>query len=296
LWQEHLGGTVAYHDYMKTQQRDYFAGSLFVADTTSISDLFSSTVYDKGSWVLHMLRGVLGDSLFFSSLKTYANYPDWKYGNALTEDFQSVCEQVSGQDLEWFFEEWIYSPGRPDYAVVWYSYGEGSYTTKININQIGEQFYQMPLTLQLSGAGIDTTIKVMNNQKNQEYKFTFSLCPDSLKVDPDNWVLKHVAVSYLGHFLQELPEQFAVSHNYPNPFNSGTQITISLPQTGRVNIEIYNVMGQLVYQEQKDYNAGYQTFYWKGTNNQGKLLPSGLYFYRIRNGRAGLTRKMTLIK
>ncbi len=296
LWQEHLGGKTAYLNYMKTQERATFAGSLYVVDTTDINALFSSTVYDKGSWVLHMLRGVLGDSLFFTSLKTYANHPDLKYGNALTEDFQSVCEQQSGQDLDWFFTEWIYREGRPEYSVVWYIYGNNPYTIKIKIDQSNAEFYQMPLMLQLSGTEIDTSIRVINSLKNQEFKFSMSAYPDTLKVDPENWVLKHVTVTYLGYFSQELPEKFGISQNYPNPFNFNTQINIALPEQGQVFIQIYNVMGQLVYNDQKNYNAGYQTFSWNGTNNQGKFLPSGLYFYRIHNDQASFTRKMTLIK
>jgi aminopeptidase N len=296
LWQEHLGGKTAYLNYMKTQERDYFPGSLYVADTTDVGALFSSTVYDKGSWVLHMLRGVLGDSLFLSSLKSYANHPDWKYGNALTEDFQSVCEQESGQDLDWFFTEWVYHDGRPDYSVAWYSYGDNPGTIKIKISQTTAEFYQMPLTLRLSGTGIDTLLNVMNDLNNQEFKFNVSACPDTLIIDPENWVLKHVSVAYLGHFLQELPEKFSVSQNYPNPFNPGTKITIALPQQGRVFIDIYNVLGQRVYTDQINYNAGYQTYFWNGINNQGKLLPSGLYIYRIHNDQAGYTRKMTLIR
>ncbi len=281
---------------MKTQQRDYYPGSLYVADTTDISALFSSTVYDKGSWVLHMLRGVLGDSLFFSSLKTYANHPDWKYGNALTEDFQFICEQESGQDLDWFFSEWVYREGRPQYSVTWYTYGDIPYTVKIKIDQPAAEFYQMPLTLQLNGTGIDTSIYVMNNLNNQEFKFTLPARPDTLIVDPGNWVLKNISIAYLGYFTQELPGRFSVSQNYPNPFNPGTQITIALPQQGRVFIDIYNVLGQRVYNDQKNFNAGYQTFFWNGTNNLGKLLPSGLYIYRIHNDQASFTRKMTLIR
>jgi aminopeptidase N len=296
LWEEHVHGKSAYLNYMKSQERANFSGSLYVTDTTDINALFSTTVYDKGSWVLHMLRGVLGDSLFFTSLKTYATHPDLMYGNALTEDFQSICEQVSGQDLNWFFNQWFYLAGRPEYTVIWYTYGNDPFNVNIKIDQTNSELYQMPLRLQIIGAGIDTTIQIWNNLKSQEFIFRVSNLPESLKVDPENWVLKQLKVSYLGYFEQEIPDVFSVSQNYPNPFNRDTQVSIALPQPGEVTVEIYSVLGQKVYRDQKYYNYGHQAWFWNGKDNQDNILPSGLYFCRIHYKNSIVIRKLTLIK
>ena len=69
LWFEHLGGKEVYHDYVDRWDYNPLNGTLFVTDSLNDGALFSRTVYDKGAWVLHMLRGVLGDSLFFQKLK-----------------------------------------------------------------------------------------------------------------------------------------------------------------------------------------------------------------------------------
>lgn len=97
-------------------KNDYgvFAGSVY--DPKGF--LMNSTVYKKGAWCLHMLRGSLGDSVFFEILRKY--YDKYKYKNAGTKDFKLVCEEISGKDLTDFFDEWIYKgTGRPEYE---YSY------------------------------------------------------------------------------------------------------------------------------------------------------------------------------
>ncbi len=69
-------------------------------------DLFTSNIYNKGAWVLHMLRKEIGDSLFFSGLKSY--YNKYKYGNVDTEDFQNYFETISNKNLDNFFSQWVY--------------------------------------------------------------------------------------------------------------------------------------------------------------------------------------------
>lgn len=70
--------------------------------------MFSGFIYNRGAWVLHMLRYTLGDSLFYKSLKQY--YHAFQYKNASTADFQKICESVSGRGLLWFFNQYVYTP------------------------------------------------------------------------------------------------------------------------------------------------------------------------------------------
>jgi hypothetical protein len=74
--------------------------------------VFRALVYNKGAMVLHMLRGLLGDELFFAGLRQF--YSEWKFRKAGTDDLQTVMEQVSGADLGPFFEAWIYGSEIPD--------------------------------------------------------------------------------------------------------------------------------------------------------------------------------------
>jgi hypothetical protein len=97
--------------------------------------------------------------------------------------------------------------------------------------------------------------------------------------------------------LREVPTDFSLSQNYPNPFNPTTTIKYAIPQDARVNLVIYNILGQavktLVNLEQQ---AGYYTARWDGTNDYGSHVASGIYIYRISAGSYTQTIKMNLIK
>jgi len=193
LWEESIGGSTAYHAYMESQDPGFFEGSLFVVDSTNSNALFSNTVYDKGSWALHMLRGVLGDSLFFECLHTYATDPGFAYATAVTEDLRNLCESVTGQDLHWFFEEWVYRPGRPNYVFNWETVGTSPpYQTTLNLIQAYNEPYKMPVQIRLFGNGLDTTFTVWDSLDTQQFIFSTGIEPLGLQVDPDNWILKNL--------------------------------------------------------------------------------------------------------
>ena len=97
--------------------------------------------------------------------------------------------------------------------------------------------------------------------------------------------------------VREIPTDFSLSQNYPNPFNPTTNIKYAIPQDSRVNLVVYNILGQvvrtLVDQEQQ---AGYYNIQWDGNNNYGSKVASGIYIYRIQAGNYSRTIKMNLIK
>lgn len=94
-----------------------------------------------------------------------------------------------------------------------------------------------------------------------------------------------------------LPTTYELSQNIPNPFNPTTQIMFALPQAGKVNLSIYNVLGQHVKNLVDDYmGAGFQTVTWDGTDYAGHQVASGVYFYRLTAGQFSDTRKMMLLK
>ncbi len=102
LYYEHKSGKKALISTMLSKKQDNFKGKLIEPG----DDMFSATIYDKGAWVLHMLRWQVGDSTFFNILREY--YKEYKYKSASTKDFQSVCEKISSQDLSQFFNQWVY--------------------------------------------------------------------------------------------------------------------------------------------------------------------------------------------
>jgi aminopeptidase N len=193
LWAEHAEGREAYHDYMAGMSY-YSGGRIYIDDTTNVWNIFSSRVYDKGAWVLHMLRGFLGDAVFFDVLRTYYAHPDHQYKDAVTEDFQAIAESVSGQDLEWFFDEWIYGYYFPRYNYSWFAEPNwgGGWTTYVHIRQsqtTDPQVFAMPIPIAMEGFGNADTVTIWNAEREDDYAIVVPFEPESVILDAGNWVL-----------------------------------------------------------------------------------------------------------
>ena len=178
-------------NYMK-----YFgSGTIFIEDTTDAWNIFSTIVYDKGAWVLHMLRHVVGDSTFFDILRAY--YSEYAHGAAQTEDFQGVCEEVSGMDLDYFFDQWIYGTRYPKYEYSWIyeSAGSGYYDVYLHLDQYqttDPTHFTMPVDITITAGGEDTAFVVFNDPGHQDFQFRVYGFPSDLQVDKDQWILRTV--------------------------------------------------------------------------------------------------------
>lgn len=191
LWYEHLNGPAAYRNYMNT--------GLPVSDPSGPvydpSDLFSgNTVYHKGGWILHTLRGAIrNDSLFFAGMREYR--ARFEGGSALTTDFIDAMNDVVGYDIEPFIHAYLYEVNRPTYRV---SYGTGTVdgvlATAVRLRQIhstpAEPFVNR---VDLRFGGTQTvTQTVVCDRYRQKYLFEMGYTPNSITFDPDTWFLKTV--------------------------------------------------------------------------------------------------------
>ena len=172
-------------------------GSIYVQNINSENEIFSSVrSYSKGSIVLHMLRGVIGDENFFKTMYDYAHDPQVRFNAAVTEDFQRVAETVSGMDLDWFFHEWIYEEGYPQYSYAWSGSENGgnySVTGLINQNQTVGPTFKMPVELVVEYTdGTEESFTVWDSTASQQFEISTSKEPFNVKFDPNNWILKDV--------------------------------------------------------------------------------------------------------
>jgi aminopeptidase N len=110
--------------------------------------LLNANSYQKGGWVLHMLRRKLGDVLFWKGVSAY--YAKYNGGNANTDDLRLVMEQVSGKNLKPFFKQWLKNSGHPDLEIN-YSNMHGLNRVEISITQTQPTLYQFPLEFSLNG-------------------------------------------------------------------------------------------------------------------------------------------------
>ena len=117
IWAESQGGLAAYKADL-AQNKFFGPGSVWVPDDTDEARIFSSDLsYDKGSWVLHMLRSHFGDDLFRRAVKTYLERHS--LSTVTTDDLRQVFEEVSGQPLDRFFDQWLYHGGAPELKVTY---------------------------------------------------------------------------------------------------------------------------------------------------------------------------------
>ena len=193
LWAEHLGGTASYKSYMSSMAY-WTGGRIYVDDTTSVNNIFDNRVYDKGAWVLHMLRGVLGDSTFFRVMRTYYADPAHQYKDATTEEFRDLAESVSGVNLHEFFSDWIYGYYYPQYFSSWFaeSDGQGGQRVYVHLRQVQtptQQIFDLPVDFRLYNASSSQVSRAWNTAREQDFQFTASFVPTSMTLDPDNWIL-----------------------------------------------------------------------------------------------------------
>ncbi len=303
LYFEHRDGSAAYQNYMTNMSNGIpSTGSVFVRDTTSVSTIFNSgLVYRKGAWVLHMLRYVSGDSAFFRLLRTYVADSRYRFGNATTEDFKNLAEQVSGKELDWFFEQWIYREGRPELRYAWKSQG-AQLTLRLQQTQSGDG-YRLPLEV-AAIAGTDTfRFAFEHNGGCQEYVFATSQPVERLVIDPDNWVLKTLHPVAFANFTSDcnlVPSTFALEPIYPNPFVTGPKpllVNFSLGRNENIRLTVFNVVGQEVATLLADrLAAGSYTQPWNGLKANGEPAPAGVYFIRLQTETAQATRRFVMLR
>jgi len=201
LWEEHKNGKKAYFESMKNIAYETFTGTVYAPEEFIDNYFIYATVYYKGSWVLHMLRGVMGDSLFFPACREY--YDKFKYSNAETSDLVDIFEEAYGQKLEWFFDQWVYTgTGRPSYEYSWRfedfqgQSGSGIHTVRLQLMQVQQndiQVYKMPVKITVRTEAGDKEFTVFNDSREQSFQFTVDSTPKEVLIDKDGWILKKIA-------------------------------------------------------------------------------------------------------
>ncbi len=192
LWSEASGGTAAYFADINIG-KFYGAGTIHVPDVGDVNRIFDSNLsYNKGAWVLHMLRHVLGDAAFFAALQQYAI--QYGYSTAVTEDFRDVCEAVSGRDLDAYFQQWIYGEYYPAYRFAWTSEPvAGGYDVTLTLDQTQSWgLFTMPVDVRVTTLAGDVTFVVPDSLASQTFTLHVTDPPTEVALDPDGWILKTV--------------------------------------------------------------------------------------------------------
>ncbi|MEO7983299.1 MAG: M1 family aminopeptidase [Bacteroidota bacterium] len=152
-----------------------------VDQTKDYMQLLNANSYQKGSWVLHMLRRQLGDSVFHQGIRLY--YTTYAGKNADSKDFQQVFERVSGKDLAQFFQQWLYTPENPSLDMTW-KYDVAKKELSLHVKQLQSTNFQFPLNISMIAAsGARTSNRIEINKKEADYHFSFPEKPTHLTAD-----------------------------------------------------------------------------------------------------------------
>jgi aminopeptidase N len=302
LWAEAQSGLPAYRSYLAGIK--YFgAGTIYVPDDNDPVRIFDGNLsYDKGAWVLHMLRHVMGDTLFFQALRAYG--AAHAYGTATTEDLRAACEAASGRDLGAFFDEWIYGEYYPQYGYRWESAAAGAgFDVTVELTQVQSwQLFWMPVDVRIQTAGGAQTFVAMDSLAAQSFVLHVDQAPLSVAIDPDEWILRTTGMLAVepvaGAGLEFLPPR-------PNPSRGATSFAFVLPDPrasrvgarGEARLEIFDPRGALVRAlDTGPLGAGPHVLTWDGRDRAGRPVAPGVYEARLTAGGAARMRRIVVVR
>jgi aminopeptidase N len=164
---------------------------IFDRDTENLMELLNANNYQKGSWVLHMLRSQLGDDAFFRGIKSY--FESHKNSTASSEDLRAALEKASGRNLRPFFARWVYDSGHPQYELAYYWLGRRELRLVLTQRQAGNAFVD-PVPVTISTASGKREIVLKPAGKLLIERVSLRVRPTSVEVDPRNVLLDETTV------------------------------------------------------------------------------------------------------
>lgn len=187
-------GEIAFQEYMKRAADAVFeyekesSAPVFDRETEDLFKLLNPNNYQKGAWILHMLRSQLGDDNFFKGIRSY--YEAHKNGNATSEDLKAALEKASGKDLSKFFRRWIYESGHPVYRLrsTW-SVQQNNLQLTLEQLQPGK-FFSDPVPIVVQSNNGPTSIIITPEGKVATKTLSLKSKPTTIVIDGNNTLLK----------------------------------------------------------------------------------------------------------
>jgi aminopeptidase N len=268
---------------------DYIAtkpdGSVHVKDTSSVNAIFNyRTTYVKAGWVVNMLRWVLGDALFFEGARRYLSDPIVSYGFGRTNDLKRNLELVSGENLDEFFDDWVYGEGYPSYQMSWLPLGN---KVQLVLNQTTSHpsvdFYEMPVPVLFKSATRDTLIVIKHTRNGQSELHDLGFVPDTAFIDP---YVKLVSAKNKTSKSGTTTAKNAVKL-YPNPVGDQFSILLNNFTSNTAAVTVHNALGQLLWKQDIALPTG----------NDLLTIPSsswarGVYVVRVRSNDMNFVKRI----
>jgi aminopeptidase N len=206
VWREKNGDRAAYIRKLLEDRQEYFADDAIQKTHHALQNklakpdnsLFDATTYQRGGLVLHMLRETVGDSAFWKGVNIYLN--KHKFDLVISSDLQAAMEEASGQKLQWFFDQWVYTPGYPRLEMQ-QKYNASTGQLQLTLSQVQKTDTGMPPAFRFP---LDVEILTASGAVNQTFEITkrtetftikLSEAPTKLTVDKaEKVILKTIKV------------------------------------------------------------------------------------------------------
>jgi aminopeptidase N len=194
LFIQRAQGEKAFQEYMKDAAEAVFeyekrnSTPVFDRDTEDLFKLLNPNNYQKGAWILHMLRSQLGDEVFFNGIRSY--YEAHKNGNATSEDLKAALEKASGKDLSRFFRRWVYESGHPVYRLrsTWNAQQK---VLQLTLEQMQPgNFFSDPVPIAIQSETGPNRIVITPQGKVATKTLHLKTSPTTIVIDGDNTLLK----------------------------------------------------------------------------------------------------------
>jgi len=297
LWVEHAYGQEEYRRFMATIGRErhpaLFAGDGPLGDPDPI--LPNILVYDKGAWLLHSLRLLLGDDAFFAFLHSYATDPRLVQGTVCRQDLMAIAADFAGRDLAGFFTPWLQTDAVPEIRFETELAGNHA---RIVFHQMQDPVFEMavPVRLRTAHGSVERTAVLTGRDQTCRWELDSPL--EAAIIDPDSMVFM-----FLG---EAPPPPLEVRGPAPNPLgNEGSSFQIFTTGPGRITAGLYDVRGRKL----RGFDLGYHPATGPGEDESsipinwdfapGAIVPppaSGVYWLEFLGCGGRAVRRITLLR
>ncbi len=259
LYAEKLWGKDGYNLFLLSSRNSYLKKGglqlppIYDLPINTIFGDYSVLVYQKASWVYHMLKEMIGDSLFFDSFRSFLM--DYSYKSITTEDFINYFKNKVPNpivDFDTYFDQWLHKPGHPVFSVssVVHSFtnDSGWYDAEIYVSQIQTglnvpDVFKTPIKIFFKNADSIYTKVFLTDSKNQVFSVSLPFFPDSIVIDT-TFILCEVGEIFLSVNSESGKNGIQV---FPNPLNSNElNLSFTSSQNGFCEIVIIDALGNVV--------------------------------------------------
>ncbi len=227
LWEEYKNGEDAADYHLQNEHDEYLGESISKQEPLirfnygDKEEMFDSHSYAKGGCILHILRKYVGDEAFFKSLSYYLHQNAYK--PVEIHHLRLAFEQITGEDLNWFFNQYFLAPGHVNLAVE-HSYEPGK--VKLSVLQMQDSayspIYKMPVKVDIWVNGQKIQHKIVVEKSFQQFEFAASSKPDLVLFDADHQI---VGTSKNNKSIQEFIFQYKNANKYMARFEAITKLS-----------------------------------------------------------------------